>query len=370
MPASAKVATAILTAGLLVSAAGAQGVVSSDDGFARNLNNFTLTPRAWTLQSGPNSGARVYKVSPGVAAQFEDDLVAVIDSIAPTVVSVAVTGPKDSKGAFDSAGSGVLITSNGYIITNKHVVAGPPDITVEVSLSDKRKFQGKVVGTDHKTDLAVIKIDGEAFPFAKWGDSSALKRGRIVIAMGSPFGLHGTATVGVISALSRNIAMNSYEDTIQTDAAVNPGNSGGGLFSLEGKLIGINSAIDKRGAGIAFAVSQRLAQKIAQNIMSEGKVVRGWIGANIQELDASLKKAFHVDGGVLIPSFRENSPAAKAGLAVGDVILAIDGVPVVNVNDFRMKVADLAPGTVIHLLVARKQTQSTLELTLGEQPQE
>ncbi|MEK7388882.1 MAG: trypsin-like peptidase domain-containing protein [Elusimicrobiota bacterium] len=369
-------AAAVLTAVLLVSNAQSQPNVSSDDIFARSLGNFTAAPRAWSLQYRPGSGGRIYKVSPGVAAQMESDLVAVIDQIAPTVVSLFIKAPPESKiqgeppGKTVDSGSGVLITSNGYIITNNHVIAAASNRVLEVLLSDNRKFTGVIVGTDQKTDLAVVKIEGEGFPFAVWGDSLALKRGRIVIAMGSPYGLHGTATVGVISALGRDINMNSYEDTIQTDAAVNPGNSGGGLFTLEGKLIGINSAIDKRGSGIAFAISQRLAQRVSQQIISAGKVVRGWIGTDIQELDANLKKVFRVDGGVLVPSFRENSPTAKAGLAVGDVILAIDGVPVVNVQDFREKVANLAPGTVIHLLIARKETQNTLKLTVGEQPLE
>ena len=221
-------------------------------------------------------------------------------------------------------GSGVIVSSDGYIITNNHVVDGMDELTV--SLPDKRTFKAKVVGTDPKTDVAIIKIDAANLPVLEWGDASQLQVGEMVLAVGNPFGLSQTVTMGIISAVGRaNVGIVDYEDFIQTDAAINPGNSGGALVNLKGELIGINTAIFSQSGGymgIGFAVPSNMAKHVMHDLIKHGKVVRGWIGVSIQEVTADLAKEFGAEepSGALVADVMDDSPASKAKLERGDII--------------------------------------------------
>ena len=271
-------------------------------------------------------------------------------------------------------GSGVIISPDGYILTNNHVVDKGTDI--KVMLADKRQFPGKVVGTDPKTDIAVVKIETGGLPTIALGDSSKLEVGDYAFAIGNPFGVGETATMGIISATGRNgLSIEDYEDFIQTDAAINPGNSGGALLDARGELIGINTAILAGGSGgnqgIGFAIPINMAKYVMDQILKNGKVVRGYIGVGIQEVTPDLAKAFHAapEKGALVGNVDPDSPGAKAGLQRGDVITQINGQPVQGPNDLRLKVATMTPGTTVHLAVNRNGESRDISLTLGEAPE-
>ena len=269
-------------------------------------------------------------------------------------------------------GSGVIISPDGYILTNNHVVDKATEI--KVLLSDKRQLSGKVIGTDPKTDIAVIKIDASGLPTIALGDSSKLEVGDYAFAIGNPFGVGETATMGIISATGRNgLSIEDYEDFIQTDAAINPGNSGGALLNSRGELIGINTAILSGGGGnqgVGFAIPINMAKYVMDEILKHGKVVRGYIGVGIQEVTPDLAKAFHAtpEKGALVGNVDPNSPGAKAGLQRGDVILELNGQPVEGPNDLRLKVGTMAPGTTVRLKVNRNGESRDVSLTLGEAP--
>lgn len=270
-------------------------------------------------------------------------------------------------------GSGVIINADGYILTNNHVIDKATEI--KVILPDKRQFPGKVVGADPKTDIAVVKISASGLPTVTLGDSSKLQVGDYAFAIGNPFGVGETATMGIISATGRNgLDIEDYEDFIQTDAAINPGNSGGALLNARGEVIGINTAILSGGSGgnqgIGFAIPINMAKYVMDQILKHGKVVRGYIGVGIQELTPDLAKAFNVpaEKGALIGNVEPNSPGAKAGLQRGDVITEINGQPVTSPNDLRLKVAAMAPGTTVHLKVIHSGGTRDVSLTLGEAP--
>ncbi|MFQ3573314.1 MAG: Do family serine endopeptidase, partial [Thermodesulfovibrionales bacterium] len=213
-------------------------------------------------------------------------------------------------------GSGVIVDKDGYILTNYHVIKGADEITVK--LSDKREFKGKIIGSDPKTDIAVIKIQAERLPAIKWGDSDKLKVGEMVLAIGNPFGLNQTVTSGIISATGRaNVGIADYEDFIQTDAAINPGNSGGALVNIKGELVGINTAIFSTSGGymgIGFAIPSNMVKVVMDNLIKKGKVIRGWLGVSIQQITPELAKQFGLkdDKGVLVGDVIEDSPAEKA----------------------------------------------------------
>ncbi|MEO0071809.1 MAG: DegQ family serine endoprotease [candidate division WOR-3 bacterium] len=278
-------------------------------------------------------------------------------------------------------GSGVIISEDGYIITNNHVIADYDNIVVR--LYDKTEYKGKkvkVVGRDPKTDVAVLKIDvgDRKLPVAKLGNSDEIKVGDWAIAVGIPFGLEGTVTVGVISAKGRsNIPLPeiSYQDFIQTDASINPGNSGGPLVNIRGEVIGINTAIRSpvgANVGIGFATPINLVKEIAETLIKKGKIVRGYLGVYPQEISQDLKEALGLPSteGVLISEVVENTPAAKAGLKPGDVIVRFNGVKVKDVSQFRRMVAEHSPGTKVKIEVIREGKNFTLEATLGELPEE
>ncbi|MEK7298293.1 MAG: DegQ family serine endoprotease [Candidatus Margulisiibacteriota bacterium] len=263
-----------------------------------------------------------------------------------------------------SLGSGVIVSKDGYILTNNHVVEKTEDITV--TLSDKREFKAKVVGTDPKTDVAVLKIEAQNLPTLALGNSDAIRVGDWAIAIGSPFGLARTLTVGVISATGRSkIGLVDYENFIQTDAAINPGNSGGPLLDVDGKLIGINTAIFSRSGGylgIGFAIPINLASKIMDDLIKNGKVVRGFLGVNIQDVSEALRKSFGLDAqtGALVSDVVVGSPAEKAGLKRGDVIITYNGVAVSDVAALRSMVAQTAVGQSATIVLIRNGKSQTV----------
>ena len=252
-----------------------------------------------------------------------------------------------------SLGSGVLISAEGHVLTNNHVVAGASKI--QVTLADDREFEGKLLGADSATELAVVKIEGENLPYLRWADSAGLQVGEWVVAIGSPLGLRQTVTAGIVSAKGRtDIGITGYEDFIQTDAAINPGNSGGPLVNLRGELVGINTAIASQSGGsegIGFAVPSNLAQPIARELIEQGHVTRGWIGIIPREVTENLAKRFGlaVERGILIRSMYRDQPAHRAGLEPGDVIVSWEGEGITSASQLARKVADAAIGSEVQI---------------------
>lgn len=284
-------------------------------------------------------------------------------------------GPPGGPGRPDqSAGSGVIIDPKGYIVTNNHVVENASQITV--TLGDRREYPAKVIGTDPKTDLAIVKIEAENLPALKWADYDKLQVGDLVLAVGSPFGLSSTVTLGIISALGRgNVGIADYEDFIQTDAAINPGNSGGALVNMNGELIGINTAIFSRtggSEGIGFAIPSSIALDVVDSLMKSGKVVRGWMGIAIQEITPALAKSFKLPeqrkGGVLVSDVNEDGPSHTAGLKRGDVIVSFDDREVQNVSQLRNMVARTIVGRTAKVKVLREGKEQLVTVKIGERP--
>jgi serine protease Do len=269
-------------------------------------------------------------------------------------------------------GSGVIVSNDGYIVTNNHVVEQADELMV--LLGDKRKFPAKLIGTDPKTDLAVIKIETSGLPILPWGNSATLEVGELVLAVGNPFGLNQTVTMGIISAVGRaNVGIVDYENFIQTDAAINPGNSGGALVNLQGELIGINTAIFSRTGGymgIGFAIPSQMVKHVMQSLIGHGKVIRGWLGVSIQELSEDLAKQFDAPDtqGALVGDVFSTSPAGLAGLQRGDIIRTYNDIQVKNPTHLRTLVADTAPNTSVPVTVFREGKKVTLSVSIGEMP--
>lgn len=266
-------------------------------------------------------------------------------------------------------GTGVIVSADGYVVTNNHVVREADEVTVV--LSDHRTFEAEVVGTDAKSDLAVLKIDASGLVAAPLGDSDQSEVGEWVLAMGSPFGLEQTVTAGIISAKGRQMDIADYEDFIQTDAAINPGNSGGPLVNLRGEVIGINTAIASRTGGymgLGFAIPSNMVTMVKDAIVKDGRVQRGKIGALIQDLNEDLAKSFGYDStkGVLVGDVLKDSPAEKAGLRAGDIVLRFDGRETTTANKLRNAVAATPPGTRIELEIYRDGKNQKVEITLGQ----
>ena len=271
-----------------------------------------------------------------------------------------------------SLGSGVIVTSDGTILTNNHVIDGATDIKVQ--LSDKRELQAKVVGKDAKTDIAVLKIEASGLPILALGDSSKLQVGDLVLAIGEPFGLGGTATMGIVSATGRSgLGIESYEDFIQTDAAINPGNSGGAMIDLRGNLVGINTAIVSGGGGsmgVGFAIPINMVRSVMDQLVSHGKVVRGYLGVYIQDVSPSIAKQFGLsqNNGVLIGDVSAGTPGERAGLKRGDIVTELNGEPVKDAGRLRLRISQTAPGTDVKLRIWRDGMNQDVSVKLGELP--
>lgn len=265
-------------------------------------------------------------------------------------------------------GSGVIINKEGYILTNSHVVKDLNNI--KVTLTDRREYTAKLIGSDDKSDIALLKIDAPSLPVATLGNSGSLKTGEWVAAIGAPFGFENSVTAGIVSAKNRALPQENYTPFIQTDVAINPGNSGGPLYNLKGEVIGINSQIYSRSGGfmgISFAIPIEVAMNVAEQLKNTGKVERGQLGVVIQEVNYDLAQSFGLDKptGALISNVLSNSPAERAGLQVGDIIRSINGEEVRVSTDLPMTIGALAPGKTITLGIWRKGKEIAVEVTLG-----
>ena len=309
---------------------------------------------------------------------------------APAVVSIATTqartahplandpwfrffyGDREDNSPQMGLGSGVIVSPEGYILTNNHVVEGAQEI--EVTLSDSRRTTAKVIGTDPDTDLAVLRITLDRLPVIAMGNSDAVQVGDKVLAIGNPFGVGQTVTGGIVSALGRNqLGINTFENFIQTDAAINPGNSGGALVDSNGNLLGINTAIYSRSGGslgIGFAIPVSTAKQVLESIVRDGQVTRGWIGVEPNDLSPELSQAFGIraHSGVIVTGVLQGGPAAQAGMAPGDVIVAIGGVPVEDVAQLLTRVAALKPGVATAFALERKSQTLKMSVIPGTRP--
>ena len=280
--------------------------------------------------------------------------------------------PFEHRGPRRGQGSGVIISSDGYILTNNHVIAKAHEVSV--TLPDKREFKGKIIGADPKSDLAVVKINAGSLPAIPWGDASQLQVGEYVLAVGNPFGLNSTVTLGIVSAVGRgHMGITQYEDFIQTDAAINPGNSGGALVNTKGELVGINTAIFSQTGGyqgVGFAVSTTMAKPIYESLVKTGKVVRGYLGIGLQDLSQDLATSFNIKDskGVLVSDVKEDSPADQAGLKQGDVIIEYQGISVEDGVALQRLVTRTPIGSKVPLKVVRDGRAREVTVRVGEQP--
>jgi serine protease Do len=367
---------------------------------------------AWTISSSGHTvfGAgspvtlRIAGNAPAGPVNFNEGFSAVLEPLLPAVVNISTSkvvknqksenpffqdpffrqffgNPDDQQQPREqrehSLGSGVIVNPDGYILTNNHVVDGASD--VQVTLSDKRQLKAKIVGTDPRTDIAVLKIPATSLSTVTLGDSAKAKVGDIVLAIGDPFGIGETVTMGIVSATGRRDLRlegpEGYEDFIQTDASINPGNSGGALVNTRGELIGINTAIISNGGGgnqgIGFAVPVNMARTVMEQILKSGKVTRGFLGVSIQEVTPDIAKAFNVPvaEGALVGDVTPDSPGAKAGLQKGDIITALNGQKVSDYHDLRLRISQTAPGTPIKMDVYRNGQKQQMTATLGEFPE-
>lgn len=282
--------------------------------------------------------------------------------------------PWEHQGPRKGQGSGVIISLDGYILTNNHVIAKAR--AVSVTLPDKREFKGKIVGVDPKADLAVVKVDATNLPVVPWGDAAKLQVGEYVLAVGNPFGLNSTVTLGIVSAVGRgHMGITQYEDFIQTDAAINPGNSGGALVNTNGELVGINTAIFSQSGGyqgVGFAVSTTMAKPIYESLVKTGKVVRGYLGIGLQDLTQDLAKSFSLKEakGTLVSDVKEDSPADQAGLKQGDVIIGFQRTPIEDGVALQRLVTRSPVGSKVSLKVIRDGREHELTVRIGEQPEQ
>ncbi|HEY4271958.1 MAG TPA: Do family serine endopeptidase [Candidatus Udaeobacter sp.] len=320
----------------------------------------------------------------------------VVEKVAPSVVTVFTTQtvsrpasafsddilrqffggrlPSQGKQTLQGLGSGVIVSPDGYILTANHVVSGAEEIMVGLGI-DLRKFKAKKVGTDPGTDVALLKIDDKNLPAITFADSDKARAGDIVLAIGNPFGLRQTVTMGIISAVGRGgMGIVDYENFIQTDAAINMGNSGGALVDTEGRLLGINSAILTRtggNQGVGFAIPSNLAREVMQSLREKGRVVRGYIGATVQDLTPELADAMKLKGqptGALVGEVEPNAPAAKAGIKTGDLITIVNGKKVSDARELRLMIGSMPPGTRVQIGVNRDGQTKTFDVQLAEMP--
>lgn len=344
------------------------------------IGSIVLSCVAVWLPPFPAVSAATPPAKPAEGLQILDVLQNAITSLAervkPTVVNVL---PGDQSGRSGSprertpntpgSGSGFFIDETGYIVTNNHVVGDATEVSVR--LSDRTSYSADIVGRDPDTDLALLKIRNadRRFPSVTFGDSSGVKVGQWVIAVGNPFGLDRTVTLGVVSGVGReNMNLSRYENFIQTDASINPGNSGGPLFNTKGEVVGINTAIINFAQGIGFAIPSNMAERIIEQLKTQGKVVRGWLGVGIQPVTSELASKFKVDEGtgVLVNEVFENNPADEAGLKPGDVITKVDGKTVNSPNQLSRMIASLSPGDTATLEIIRDGDHQDLTVAIGK----
>ncbi|MEA2625009.1 MAG: serine protease Do [Candidatus Binatota bacterium] len=347
---------------------------------SRTVDPLTLPPaEAQLLSSEPSTFAAVAKrARPSVVNVFTTQRVSVRPFAGPF-------GPGDPFEQFfrqffpevpleqerQSLGSGFIIDSKGYVITNHHVVANADEIRIK--LADARTFPAKLVGSDPRTDVALVKMEGSQLPVAAIGDSDKIKVGDWVLAIGNPFGLEATVTAGIISATERVIGAGPFDDFIQTDASINPGNSGGPLIDVEGRVIGVNSAIFSQSGGsigIGFAIPINLANQIAAQLRTDRRVVRGWLGVSLQEVTPELAQSFGLAEarGAVIADLYRGGPAHRAGLRRGDVILEFAGRPVHDSRQLTRWVAETKIGDAVDLGIMRGGKQETVQVTVEEAP--
>src|SRR5713101_4880975 len=281
---------------------------------------------------------------------------------------------RQGKQTLQGLGSGVIVSPDGYILTANHVVSGAEEIMVGLG-TELRKYKAKKVGTDPGTDVALLKIDEKNLPAITFADSEKARSGDVVLAIGNPFGLRQTVTMGIISAVGRGgMGIVDYENFIQTDAAINMGNSGGALVDINGRLLGINSAIFTRSGGnqgIGFAIPANLAREVMQSLRDKGRVVRGYIGTSVQTLTPEIADAMKLKGqptGALVGEVEPNAPAAKAGIKTGDVITAVNGKKINDPRELRLMIGSMAPGTKAHMEINREGQTKTFDVQLGEMP--
>jgi serine protease Do len=339
------------------------------------------------------------QVTTTVPAAMPGSFAGLAETMSPTVVNVKVTkveqvtfhGPRIPEGPFGDfserffkdmprspksyrtrgVGSGVIISNDGYILTNNHVVEGAKEVTV--TLADKKEHKAQIVGRDPKTDLAVLKIEsGKPLPAAAMGDSEQVKVGDWVVAIGNPFGLNHTVTSGIVSAKGRVIGTGPYEDFIQTDASINPGNSGGPLFNMKGEVVGINTAIIPYGQGIGFAIPVNTAKPLIPQLVSKGEVTRGYLGVSIQSITPDLAKALKVKDrkGALVADVASGSPADNGGIERGDIIVAFNGKAVDDSHDLPAMVATTPVGEKVTVIVLRDGKERSLPIKVGKLPSE
>ncbi len=354
------------------------------------LGEFTDRHRGYGPVGPPNVPRQIIETS----RAFSD----IASSVSPAVVNISTTkvvkreaNPFSDDPFFDlfnpfkdfrmpkkwkeqSLGSGVIVSPDGFIITNNHVIEQADEI--RVTLFDKRSFKARIIGADPKTDVAIVKIDAKELPTVRWGDSDNLQVGEFVLAIGNPFGLSHTVTMGIISAVGRaNVGIADYEDFIQTDAAINPGNSGGPLVNIKGELIGINTAIFSRSGGyqgIGFAVPSNMAHLVMDQLEARGRVTRGWLGVTIQELTPELAQKFglKISKGALVGDITKGSPADAAGVRRGDIILSFNGKKVEEVGSLRNMVAESKVGSEVPMTILRNGKEYAVNVHIAELPKD
>jgi len=354
--------------------------------FLLSLMILILVFPAWSLNAAQRTAAKDWrkgfvevakKVKPSVVAIRSERTVTVGPGVGedffkgtPFEDFLKQHGGPPAKRKQMGEGSGVIVDAKGYILTNYHVVAEAEKISIH--LFDGRELKGTVRGTDSRTDLAVVHVEAADLPVATLGDSDKLQVGEWAIAVGSPFGLEETVTVGVISAKGRSgLGTGNYEDFVQTDASINPGNSGGPLVNIDGEVIGINAMIIQPGQGIGFAIPINLAKTIMVELIKTGKVIRPWVGIGLQDITSDLMKFFNLKekGGALISQVYGGSPAEKAGLKVGDTVIEIDGVKVTNSQDVVREVLKKQVGQRVNLVILREGKRTEISLTTAQMPE-
>ncbi len=347
-----------------------------------NSRSSMATSGVTLIEAAPNASGTTMPGSYSPAAKLAS----------PAVVSIATTqvnapahpfqndpwfrffyGDREDEAPQQGLGSGVIVSPEGYILTNNHVIEGAAEI--QVTLSDSRRAIAQLIGADPDTDLAILRIDLERLPVITLGNSDTAQVGDRVLAIGNPFGVGQTVTSGIVSALGRNqLGINTFENFIQTDAAINPGNSGGALVDVNGNLIGINTAIFSRSGGsmgIGFAIPVSTARQVLEGIVRDGQVVRGWVGIEPMELTAELIETFGLpkqSEGVIVTGVLQNGPAANAGLRPGDLLLKVAGQPVRNVGELLTQIASLTPGKTAKLEVMRRNQTLALDVTPAQRP--